>query len=71
MLDRAAATLIKPAIDRLARVLADHGMGANRMTVLGFGIGIGAALLIAYGCFLAGAAAILLSRLCEIGRAHV
>lgn len=65
MLDRAAATLIKPAIDRLARVLAENGLGANQMTVLGFGIGIGAAMLIANGYFIAAAATILLSRLCD------
>lgn len=65
MLDRAAATLIKPAIDRLARVVAGIGLGANQMTVLGFGIGIGAAILIATGYFLTAAAAILLSRLCD------
>lgn len=65
MLDRAATTLIKPAIDRLARVLAENGLGANQMTVLGFGIGIGAAMLIANGYFIAAAATILLSRLCD------
>lgn len=65
MLDRAASTLIKPAIDRLARILADWGLGANQMTVIGFGIGIGAAALIATGHFMAAAAAILLSRLCD------
>ena len=65
MLDRAASTLIKPAIDRLARILADWGLGANQMTVIGFGIGIGAAALIATGHFMAAAATILLSRLCD------
>jgi phosphatidylglycerophosphate synthase len=65
VLDRAATTLIKPVIDRLARVLAEKGLGANQMTVVGFSIGIGAAALIATGYFLAAAAAILLSRLCD------
>ena len=55
MLDRAASTLIKPAIDRLARILADWGLGANQMTVIGFGIGIGAAAVIATGHFMAAA----------------
>ncbi|MEI2621051.1 MAG: CDP-alcohol phosphatidyltransferase family protein, partial [Candidatus Nanopelagicales bacterium] len=54
-----------PAIDRLARILADWGLGANQMTVIGFGIGIGAAALIATGHFMAAAVAILLSRLCD------
>ncbi len=65
MLDRAAATLIKPVIDRLATLLAAAGMGANQMTLLAFGIGIGAAALVAAGYFLSAAAAILLSRLCD------
>jgi phosphatidylglycerophosphate synthase len=65
VLDRAAATLIKPVIDRLATLLAAAGMGANQMTLLAFGIGIGAAALVAAGYFLSAAAAILLSRLCD------
>lgn len=65
MLDRAAANLIKPAIDRLAQVLADMGVGANLMTLLGFGIGMAAAVLIALQHFLIAALAILLSRLCD------
>ncbi len=65
MLDRAATILIKPAIDRLASVLARLGLGANLMTLLGFSIGMGAAVLIATQQFVAGAAAILLSRLCD------
>lgn len=63
MLDRAAVTLIKPAIDRLAAVLADMGVGANLMTLTGFGIGMGAAALIATQHFLLAALAILISRL--------
>lgn len=65
MLDRAAVSLIRPAIDRLARLLAGIGLGANLMTLLGFAIGMGAAVLIASGQFMAGAIAILLSRLCD------
>ncbi len=65
MLDRAAVTLIKPAIDRLAGMLARLGLGANQMTLLGFGIGMLAAVLIANNMYLAGAAAIVLSRLCD------
>ena len=65
MLDRAAATLIKPVVDRLAALLANAGLGANQMTLLGFGIGMLGAVLIATQSYLAGAAAILLSRLCD------
>ncbi len=65
MLDRAATTLIKPAIDRIASILARLGLGANLMTLFGFSIGMGAAVLIATQHFWAGAVAILLSRLCD------
>ena len=65
MLDRAATALIKPAIDRLAGVLAGLGLGANQLTLLGFSIGMGAAVLIATQHYLAGGVAILLSRLCD------
>lgn len=65
MLDRAATNLIKPAIDRIANMLARLGLGADLMTLLGFSIGMGAAVLIATQHFLAGAVAILVSRLCD------
>jgi phosphatidylglycerophosphate synthase len=65
MLDRQAVTLLRPAMTAAARVLARAGIGANRITVLGFAIGLGAALAIALGAYLAGAALILLSRLCD------
>ncbi len=65
MLDRAAVTLIKPAIDRLAAVLAQMGMGANLLTLTGFGIGMAAAALIATQHFLLAVVAILISRLCD------
>ena len=63
MLDRAATALIKPVINRLARVLVRVGLTANQMTLIGFMIGLVAAILIASHAYLAGAAAILLSRL--------
>lgn len=65
MLDRAATHLISPAIQRLARLLVRAGLSANQMTLTGFGIGLVAAALIGSGQYLAGAAAILLSRLCD------
>ena len=65
MLDRAATALIKPAIDRAARVLVNHRISANQMTVLGFAVGLVAAALVASGNFLPAAAAILLSRGCD------
>ena len=65
MLDRFAVALLRPVLTAAARVLARAGLGANRITLLGFAIGMGAALAIALGAFLPGAALILLSRLCD------
>lgn len=65
MLDRAAAALIRPAIDALARALACAGISADAITLAGFGIGLGAAALIASGQYGWGTAVLLLSRLCD------
>jgi phosphatidylglycerophosphate synthase len=65
MLDRAATQWISPAIQRLARLLVRAGLSANQMTLTGFGIGLAAAALVGSGQYLAGAGAILLSRLCD------
>ncbi len=65
MLDRAATALIKPLVDRLARVLVRLHISANQMTLLGFGVGLVAAVLVVSQSFMAALAAILLSRLCD------
>jgi len=65
MLDRAATALIRPGITALARVLARTGVGANAITLLAFALGMAAALCIALQAYVAGAALILLSRLCD------
>ncbi len=65
MLDRSASTLIKPLVDRLARVLLRTGIGASQITVAGFLIGLFAAFLIADGAYLTGSAALFSSRLCD------
>lgn len=65
MLDRAATALIKPVVDRLARALVALGASANQLTLLGFLLGLVAALLVATGSYLAAAVMILLSRLCD------
>ena len=65
MLDRHAVALLRPAVTDAARRLARAGVGANGITLLGFAIGAGAATCIALGAYLAGAALILLSRLCD------
>jgi phosphatidylglycerophosphate synthase len=65
MLDRYATALIRPAMTVAARVLVHAGIGANAVTLLGFAIGLLAAILIASGAYSAGAIAILVSRLCD------
>jgi phosphatidylglycerophosphate synthase len=65
MLDRFAIALISPPVNAAARVLARAGVGANDVTVLGFAIGLCAALAIALDAYQSGAALILLSRLCD------
>jgi phosphatidylglycerophosphate synthase len=65
MLDRFAMALLRPALTSAAETLARIGIGANRITLLGFAIGMCAALAIALGAYLPGAALILLSRLCD------
>jgi phosphatidylglycerophosphate synthase len=62
MLDRSASLLIKPFVDRLARLAARFGLSANQITVTGFCIGLFAAYLIADGGYTEGAVAIFISR---------
>ena len=65
MLDRAAAALIAPLVQRLAGTAQRLGFGANQLTLMGFFIGLFAAYSIATGAYLTGAIAIFVSRLCD------
>ena len=65
MLDRAATALIKPLMNRIARRLVRSHVSANQLTVLGFALGLVAAVLVATHYFMAAVAMILLSRLCD------
>src|SRR3989339_1061977 len=65
MFDRSVSHLIAPLIQRLARQARRLGLSANQLTLLGFLLGIFAAFLIAFEAYLAGAAAILVSRLLD------
>ncbi len=49
MLDRRIRTLIDPTLDRAGRGLARMGIAADQLTLLGFAIGIAAAIAIAAG----------------------
>ncbi len=65
MLDRLATELLRPPVTAIATVLVRAGVGANSITVAGFLIGMVAAILIASGAYLAGAAALFTSRICD------
>jgi len=65
MFDRAASHLIAPLVQRLARQARRLRLSANQLTLLGFLLGLFAALLIAFEAYLAGAVAILASRLLD------
>ena len=65
MLDAAARRLIDPPLDRAARLLADAGISANGVTVMGFLMGLGAMAAIALGALGLGLALLLSNRVAD------
>ncbi|WP_299811487.1 CDP-alcohol phosphatidyltransferase family protein [uncultured Roseibium sp.] len=65
MLDARLRPLIDPPLNRMGRMLAATGIGANAMTLTGFALGVAAAVAIATGAFLAGFLLIALNRLAD------
>ncbi len=65
MLDRYITPALKPAIDRIAKILHKAGATADQVTLLAFILGLTAALLIAGRRYDLGLVFILLSRLCD------
>jgi len=65
MLDRAAIAALKPLLDVGARGLVRMGVGADVVTLAGFGLGIAAAAAIAFGAFGWALALLLASRLAD------
>jgi phosphatidylglycerophosphate synthase len=65
MLDRAAIALLKPGLQRMAKGLVRAGVGADAVTLIGFALGIGAAVSIALGGPMSGLALLLASRLMD------
>ena len=65
MLDRAAQAALAPALDAVARPLAQRGVSPDAVTMAGFAIGIAAAVAIAMGAPRVGLALLLASRLCD------
>lgn len=62
MLDKTATRLIRPAVERVARLLGAVGVTANQLTLAAFAVGMLAAWLVASGSYGAGACTILFSR---------
>jgi phosphatidylglycerophosphate synthase len=65
MLDRAALRLLRPGLDAAARGLRGARIGADAVTLAGFGLGMAAAAAIATGRPIAGLVLMLASRLCD------
>jgi phosphatidylglycerophosphate synthase len=65
MLDRAITRLIRPTIDAMGSRLARAGWSADRISFLGFGVGLSAALAIALQRPLLGLGLLLASRLMD------
>jgi phosphatidylglycerophosphate synthase len=65
VLDARLRRLIDPPLDRLGAPLADLGLPANAVTVVGFAIGLGAAAAIAGQAYLLGLGLLLANRLLD------
>jgi phosphatidylglycerophosphate synthase len=65
MLDRWALRLLAPPMTSMARGLVRAGVGADVITVAGFGIGIAGAVAIAWQAYGLGLTLLLASRLCD------
>ena len=65
MLDRAAIALLRPALEQGGRLLHRLGVTANTVTLVGFAIGIGAAVAITQRAYALGLVLLLASRLCD------
>ncbi|MDO6591400.1 CDP-alcohol phosphatidyltransferase family protein [Loktanella sp. D2R18] len=65
MLDRYARQIINPPLNRLGRGIAAKGMTANSVTLIGLGLGLLAALVIALGAPMLALIPLLASRLAD------
>jgi phosphatidylglycerophosphate synthase len=65
MLDRVALRMLRPGFERVARGLHRAGVRADAVTLIGFAVGMAAAVAIAIGHSLAGLVLLLASRVCD------
>ena len=65
MLDRYARKIIDAPLNRLGRVIASAGLGANAVTLIGLALGLGAALFVVLGLYGVALILLLASRLAD------
>ncbi|PZO13831.1 MAG: hypothetical protein DCF26_16155 [Burkholderiales bacterium] len=65
MLDRAVQQVLKPLLSGVARSLVRAGVGADALSVIGFALGMAAALSIVFQHFMIGLVLLLFSRLMD------
>jgi len=65
MLDTRIRRIIDPSLDKCGIILSRTGISANRMTVAGFVIGVGAFAALSFGEYTLGLVLILLNRLAD------
>jgi phosphatidylglycerophosphate synthase len=65
MLDAYIRPFLDPSLNKMGRLLAHKGMSANTITVIGFGAGVVAILLIAHHMYLMAAGFIVFNRICD------
>ncbi len=65
MFDARLRPLIDPALNASGRIIARAGISANQVTLAGLAVGIGAAVVIAFGQFTLGLALVIASRLLD------
>lgn len=65
MLDRYARKIIDAPLNRLGRVIASVGLGANAVTLIGLALGLGAALFVVFGLYGVALVLLLASRLAD------
>lgn len=65
MLDRQMLAAIKPFLDQTAGAIHARGISANQVSVVGFGFGIGAAVMIAAGQVEAAVVPLVINRICD------
>ncbi|MTI18782.1 CDP-alcohol phosphatidyltransferase family protein [Rhodobacteraceae bacterium RKSG542] len=65
MFDAQARKLIDPPLNAIGKQLANLGIRANWVTVIGLGFGLCAAVCIGYGAFVAALGFVALNRLCD------